>query len=152
VTTLLVGCGAFLLAVLWMDLTFDVQAWRLGSADETAGAAALTSIAAYYRRVTTDALPMGRLIAVVMLVQLGAIADEVLLRPLTHGWRALAVVVLGAGPIALALARIVPDAVRLGARRDPPATQAALARRILWAHLACFAAIAAFVVLPARLR
>src|SRR5262249_18886028 len=52
--TLLAACGGFLLAVLWMDLMFDLQ--MLGAAPE----AAVASIAAYYRRVTTDARPMNQ--------------------------------------------------------------------------------------------
>lgn len=145
--TLLVGCGGFLLAVLWMDLMFDVQVRRLGSADADA---ALASIAAYYRRVTTDAAPMSRLIAGVMLVQLGGVVHEVATRR-AAGWMALAVVALGVGPVALALVRIVPDAVRLGAASDAADTRAALARRIYRAHLLCFVAVAVFVTLQLRL-
>jgi hypothetical protein len=68
------GAG-FLLAVLWFDLMFDVQTRK------HAGAALspeiLTSISNYYRRVTTDAYPMNRLIALVMLLTLAAICAEV---------------------------------------------------------------------------
>jgi hypothetical protein len=58
--------------------------------------------------------------------------------------RLLALALL-AGPVAFAATRIVPDAVRLGARRDDAATQSALARRICRGHLVCLAAIAAFL-------
>jgi hypothetical protein len=145
----LTASGGFLLAVLWMDLLFDVQVRRCATADATASAA-LTSIATYYRRVTTDAFPMNRLIAVVMLVQLAGIADELLTGALA-GWRALAVPVLGIVPIGLALLRIVPDAVRLGGATDATAVQTHLARRIYHGHLACFVAIAAFTVLQIQL-
>src|SRR5258708_11438721 len=59
------GAG-FLLAVLWFDLMFDVQTRKHGGG--VLPAAVLTSISAYYRRVTTDAYPMNRLVAVVMLL------------------------------------------------------------------------------------
>ena len=50
--------AAFLVAVLWFDLMFDVQAQGSGSGpvDEEA----LASIARYYARVTTRARPMNR--------------------------------------------------------------------------------------------
>lgn len=150
IAALLAACGAFLLAVLWMDLLFDVQARRLASPESAAGAAALASIAAYYRRVTTDAFPMNRLIGAVMLLQLAGIGYEVSTRIVT-GWRALAVVVLGVAPVVLALVRVFPDAVRLGGTTDPTSIQADLARRIYRAHVVCFAAIAGFTLLQLRL-
>ena len=148
---LLVATSGFLLAVLWMDLMFDVQARRLAVANAQQGDAALASIAAYYRRVTTDAFPMNRLIGGVMLLQVAGIADEVLVHPVVHGFRALIVAALGIAPIGLALGRIFPDAVRLGARRDAVATESALAIRIFRSHVACFVAIAAFLVIQLRL-
>ena len=138
----LTGCGGFLLGVLWMDLMFDVQARGEQGRVE--------SITAYYRRVTTDAAPMSRLIAAVMVVQLCGIAAEVVMHRIA-GWSAVAVVVLGVAPIGLALVRIVPDAVRLGSQRDTPATQLALARRIYRAHVLCFAAVAVFIALQIHL-
>ena len=145
----LIACGGFLLAVLWMDLLFDVQARHLGVENATA-AAALASIAAYYRRVTTDAFPMNRLIGGVMLLQLAGIARE-LLTGMIAGRRALAVLVLGTVPIGLAFLRIFPDAVRLGGATDTAAIQAHLARRIYCGHVACFIAIATFTTLQIQL-
>lgn len=141
-TRIAAACGGFLLAVLWMDLMFDVQAFRLdgGPAD----AAVIGSIAGYYRRVTTDAFPMNRLIAAVM-----AVAVVVSLVRLIRGitlWRAAALA-LAVLPITLAAVRVVPNAVRLGAMADPLAAQVALAQAILHDHLACFAAIAAFTTI-----
>ena len=60
--TQFVAAGAgFLLAVLWFDLMFDVQVLRVRP-DEIPEPV-LASIAAYYRRVTTAARPMNRLVA-----------------------------------------------------------------------------------------
>jgi hypothetical protein len=56
------GAG-FLLAVLWFDLMFDVQT-RKHTGDLPPEV--LASISAYYRRVTTEAYPMNRLVALVM--------------------------------------------------------------------------------------
>jgi hypothetical protein len=150
VRSILLASGGFLLAVLWMDLMFDVQVQRLVGAAERREAA-IASIAGYYRRVTTEAFPMNRLIAGVMLLQLWGITDQVLVHRTITGWRALLVVVLGTAPIGLALFRIVPAAVQLGGRTDALATQIALARDIFRGHVLCFAAIALFTLLQLRL-
>jgi hypothetical protein len=136
--------GGFLLAVLWFDLMFDVQV--LAQRQAELSEEALASIAGYYRRVTTAARPMNRLIALIMLATLAAIVVEIASgeHPQWVPWASLAVTV---PPIALAGARTVPAAVRLGARRDPVAAQNALARSICRQHLFCFSAIAALLVL-----
>jgi hypothetical protein len=137
------GAG-FLLAVLWFDLMFDVQALRhpAGELPESV----LASISTYYARVTTSARPMNRLIAAVMLATIAAVIVEIADgdAPAWVGWTSLG---LAGGAIALAAARTVPSAVRLGARSDPPAVQSRLARSILREHLACFAAIAAVLAI-----
>lgn len=143
-SALLAACGGFLLAILWMDLIFDTQVLGRRRENGALPEPVLASIAAYYRRATTDSHPMSRLIAVVMGVAvlgsayaLFAGRGALLLRLL-----ALTLVV---GPTALAAGRIVPSAVRLGARRDDPAAQTSLARAICRDHLVCLTAIAAFV-------
>jgi hypothetical protein len=142
--------GGFLLAVLWMDLMFDVQVWRLG-AGAAADAAVVASIATYYRRVTTDAFPMNRLIAVVMLVTLVAAGWRVWSARRRRGLHAAAFA-LAAGPIALAAVRVVPAAVRLGSAIDAAPVQTALAQAILRNHLACLVAILGFTGLQVWLR
>jgi hypothetical protein len=136
--------GGFLLAVLWFDLMFDVQV--LGRGRRELPEEVLSSIASYYARVTTAARPMNRLIATVMLATVAAVVVEIArgAAPAAIAWVSLA---LAVAPIALAGARTVPSAVRLGTRRDTPARQSALAHAILRQHLACFASIAALLVL-----
>ena len=137
-------CGGFLLAVLWFDLMFDVQVLRHRGADLPEEV--LASIAAYYRRVTTEARPMSRAVSLVMLVAVLGVVGQ--LRSGAIPLRtSLASLLLCAVPIGLALSRILPTAVRLGARRDPPAAQSAMARAICRDHLLCLACIAAFVAL-----
>ena len=135
-----VAAGAgFLLAVLWLDLMFDVQvhAHRDGALPEPV----LASIAAYYARVTTAARPMNRLIAAVMVATLAAIVVEIVTG--THPrWIGPASLVLALAAIALAGGRIVPDAVRLGTRRDAVDRQSALARSIYHGHVFCACAMA----------
>ena len=130
------GAG-FLIAVLWFDLMFDVQARQGG---ETAPPQALASISAYYRRVTTDAGSMSRLVSLVMLATVAAIVIEIVRGgdAWWTGWGSLAAAVSAIG---LAGIRIVPDAKRLGRAEDPPETQSRLARSILRGHLICLAAM-----------
>jgi hypothetical protein len=133
-----VAAGAgFLLAVLWFDLMFDVQARGRAGVEE----AALASIATYYARVTTAARPMNRLVAAVMLATLAAVIVQIAHGddPAWVGWASLALVI---GAVGLAGGHTVPAAVRLGTRRDGIDAQRALARSILRDHLLCLTAIA----------
>jgi hypothetical protein len=146
VTAFLAACGGFLLAVLWMDLMFDVQVLRHRRAGAELPEQVLASIAAYYRRVTTDASPMGHLVAAVMLSTLLTLAIQIA-RSRPPRWLAPASLLLCSGPILLALLRVVPNAVRLGSGKDAAPRQSALARSICTDHLLCLGGIAAFVAL-----
>jgi hypothetical protein len=140
-----VAAGAgFPLAVLWFDLMFDVQV--RGHAGGSVPEGALASIAAHYARVTTAARPMNRLIATVMLATTAAIIVEIASgeAPVWVGWVSLA---LALPAIALAAVRIVPGAVRLGARRDPAELQSRLAIEIFRGHVLCAVLIAALLTL-----
>ena len=141
---ILIACGAFLLAVLWKDLMFDVQVLR-HRGDPELPEAVLASIAAYYRRVTTDAWPMNRVIGLVMVIALVSLLVQ-LLRPTTAPWVAFPSLPLCGGPVLL-VPRVFRHAVRLGARSDTAAMQSALARSICRDHLICLAGIAAFLAL-----
>jgi ER membrane protein SH3 len=141
----LVAAGAgFLFAVLWFDLMFDVQALR--SRESELPEETLASIAGYYRRVTTTARPMDRLIALVMVVTLAAIVVEIARGDVSAwvGWTSL---VLAAAPVTLAGTRILPRAVRLGAREDTIDGQSALARSVGRGHLLCLPLIVALLVI-----
>jgi hypothetical protein len=142
----LAAAGGFLTAVLWFDLMFDVQALRRAHRGGPLPEPVLASIAGYYRRVTTEASPMGRLVGAVMLAALGAAAWDLVTgtRPLAVRAASLALLL---APIALAAGRVVPNAVRLGARDDPPERQSALARSIARDHLACLASVSLFLLL-----
>jgi hypothetical protein len=120
--------AAFLCAVLWFDLMFDVQA--RGRAD--ASPEALASISAYYRRVTIEASPMGRLISLVMLLTLAATAVEILRG---GGWWAWVSLAATLGATGFAVLRTVPAAQRLGRAADPIHVRAQTARRLLRDHL-----------------
>jgi hypothetical protein len=136
------GSG-FLLTVLWFDLMFDVQVLRHR---DDVPEVVLASIAGYYRRVTTEARPMNRLVAAAMLGTLLAILLQVLGDDVPR-WVSAVSALAAVVPIGLAAARTVPSAVRLGARRDSVATQSRLARSVLRDHLFCTASIAALLVI-----
>jgi hypothetical protein len=142
------GAG-FLLAVLWFDLMFDVQALgHRGRGDLPEDV--LVSISTYYRRVTTAARPMNRLVAVVMLATVVAIAIQIAEAD-DPAWAAWTSLLLAVSAIGLAAAHTVPSAARLGARTDPPDVQSRLARSILRDHVVCLAAIAAVVTIQLAL-
>jgi mannose/fructose/N-acetylgalactosamine-specific phosphotransferase system component IID len=129
----------FLLAVLWFDLMFDVQVFayrRGGDLPE----AVVDSIARYYKRVTTDASPMGRVVMVAMVAAIVGLIGQLV----EHGarWYLVAALPIAVVPMVLAGARVVPMAVRLGAQTDTRADQSRMARAILRDHLVCVVMIA----------
>jgi hypothetical protein len=139
-------CGGFLLAVLWMDLMFDVQVLSQGASSQELPESVLSSIASYYERVTTRARPMGHLVAAVMVIGTLSLLFEAL-RSGERWWISLVSLALFGAPAILALVRVYPDAVRLGARTDCALEQTRLARAILRSHLICLAAMVLFIAL-----
>jgi hypothetical protein len=143
---LLTACSGFLFAVLWIDLMFDVQVLGHRNAGEELPEPVLASIAAYYHRATTTSRPMSRLIALVMLILLGALGFQA-----TLGQDPAWLLVLSAGlagiPTMLALTQTVPDAIRLGHRTDSVREQSRLARSVCRDHLICVGCILALLVL-----
>lgn len=137
-----IACGGFLLAVLWFDLMFDVQTLRHRRGDLPESV--LSSIAGYYRRVTTEAAPMSHAVGVVMLLGVAGVIGQLISASVPR-WASLASLALAAAPIGLAVRRVLPNAVRLGGRADPIDEQSRLARQICSDHLFCLAAIAAML-------
>ena len=130
------GAG-FLLAVLWFDLMFDVQT-RKHAHDAVLPPEVLASISAYYRRVTTEAFPMNRLVALVMLLTLAAIGAEIVQgeNEWWIGWGSIALAGSGFVPT---MTRTVPNARRLGSGKDSAEEQSRLARAVCRDHMLSFA-------------
>ena len=128
--------GGFLLAVLWFDLMFDSQVFRKPNPSDQA----LASISAYYRRVTLQARPMNRLVALVMLATLAALIVEVADNDVSR-WVSVSSLALAGGAIGLAVMHTFANGARLGTGRRPRDEQIRLARLMLRDHLLCLAAI-----------
>ncbi|MBI4933641.1 MAG: hypothetical protein HY828_07170 [Actinobacteria bacterium] len=127
------AAAGFLIAVLWFDLMFDVQVVPHRHAPAVPEDVT-DSIASYYRRVTTEASPMGRLIALVMMCLLALLAWQAA-RGGTPAWVSVVSLAAAVAAISLAIGKVVPAAVRLGSQRDPHATQSVLARTIFRDHV-----------------
>jgi hypothetical protein len=142
------GTG-FLLAVLWFDLMFDVQTRK--QEGDVLPPEVLSSISAYYRRVTTDAYPMNRLIPLVMLLTLAAICAEIVQgeTPWWIGWGSLLLAGSGFVPTTM---RTVPNARRLGKANDPADEQSRLARAVCRDHMVSFARMSAVLILQLTAR
>lgn len=142
-TAFVTAGGGFLLSVLWFDLMFDVQTLRHrhGPIPDDV----LASIAAYYRRVTTEARPMNRLVALVMLGTLTALVIQ-LVRDDAPRWAAATSLALAVVAIGLAASHTFNAARRLGTRADPIDRQSELARGICRDHLVCLVLIATLLV------
>jgi len=140
VTVPVVTAGAgFLLAVLWFDLMFDVQVAR-HRREPILPEAVLASIAAYYRRVTTTASPMGRLVGIVMVVLIASLVWQAIDSD-APAWVSIVSLPAAIAATGLAMVRIFGRARRLGRREDPVEQQTLLAREIFVAHLFCLAAM-----------
>ncbi len=133
------AAAGFLIAVLWFDLMFDVQVLR-HRREPQVPEDVLASIAAYYRRVTTTASPMGRLVAVVMSVLLiGLIAQAA--GGGTAWWVSAVSFPAAFLAVGLAMGRVLGRARRLGTRTGSLSVQSDLARSICRDHFVCLAAM-----------
>jgi hypothetical protein len=140
-----VAAGAgFLIAVLWFHLMFDIQT-RTHYGD-TLPTDVLASISGYYRRVTIQAWPMNRFVAVVMLLTVISIVVEI---ARNADSRLIGFISLAAAASAIGLARVrtVPNAIRHGRATDSLQTQTHLARAIFKDHIYCLVAIFAVLAL-----
>jgi hypothetical protein len=147
VIALVTAGGGFLLAVLWFDLMFDVQVLR--HRDSEVPQPVLASIAAYYRRVTVEARPMSRLVALVMVGTIAATGAEILRGDMSQvsAWASL---VLALSAVGLAMLHTFPSAVRLATGTRAGEAQSRLARSICRDHLLCLAAIGLLLAIQLR--
>jgi len=136
--------AAFLVAVLWFDLMFDVQVAR--HREETLPPEILASISAYYRRAVIEARPMGNLVALIMLLTLAAIVAEIVAGE-HPAWISLLSLACAAAAIGLAATRTVRNAAALGRRDGSAQSQSQLARGIFRDHVFDLVAMTAVLAL-----
>jgi hypothetical protein len=130
--------AAFLICVLWFDLMFDVQTRKYPGS--TLPIEVLASISGYYRRVTIEAWPMNRLIALVMVLTVLAIVTEII-RNVDHWWLGWVSLAAAVSAIGLARIRTIPNAARLGRAKGSVEAQTTLARAIYRDHIYCLTAM-----------
>ena len=128
-----------------MDLIFDAQVLRHRGADMLPESV-LDSISGYYHRATTTSRPMSNLIALVMVILLGALGFR-WAAARDPGWLLAVSSALAGAPILLALIRTVPNAVRLGNRAGSLVELSRVARSICRDHLVCLGCMSTFLVL-----
>jgi len=138
-TEIITAATGFLLAVLWFDLMFDVQVWAHRRAMEVP-ASVTESIAAYYRRVTTTASPMGRLVGLVMVTLLVTLIVQTATEDVPL-WVSIVSIPLAFSATGLAAVRVFGRARRLGTREDAQDVQSDLARSIFRDHIYCLVAM-----------
>jgi hypothetical protein len=141
---LLIAGGGFLVGVLWMDLLFDTQILRLPAQD------VVGIVVVYYENAALRAYPMNRLIGLVMIATAAGAIYQTAKGRIDR--RALAATACCGIAVGLALLRVVPNAMRLGARPGSIEEQIALARAICFDHIVCLLLMSAFVALQIRAR
>lgn len=139
-----VAAGAgFLLAVLWFDLMHDEMA-RGHDGDELPPDV-IDGVTRYYARVTRGAAPMNRLVGLVMIGTVAAIATQLVAGHDPY-WVPVASLPLALTGIVTAIARTVPTAVRLGQGGYPTAADASRAiRTVRTDHHLAFVGMSAVV-------
>ena len=128
--------AAFLLAVLWFDLMFDVQTRKCPG--DLLPPEVLASISALLPPRHDRSLPDESLVALVMVLTLAAICTGIVqgVDPRWIGWMSIA---LAGSGFVLTITRTAPNAVRLGSARDTAEQQSTLARAIYRDHPSSFA-------------
>ena len=135
-------CLGFCLAIIYIDLVFDVSARPYRKTNTALPAEVLTPIATYYRYVTKNPW----LLIFVMSVALTCIVAEVLLR-LAPPWVGYSSLVIFGLIALLAMARVIPGAQRLASGKESVEKQTKLAHSLSSYHLVFLVLILSLVLL-----
>jgi hypothetical protein len=135
-------CIGFMLAVLYIDLMFDVSAAPYRRTGATIPKEVLDPITYYYGRITKNPY----VLMFVMLTTTLCIVAEIVygLVPRWVGYSSL--VLMGMSVVAGAL-KVIPTARRLGANKDPDDVRTRLARSLLPFHVVLLFNILLLVVI-----
>lgn len=140
-------CLGFCIAILYIDLVFDVTAVPYRRSDAALPAKVLTPIATYYRYVTRNPW----LLIFVMSVAVACIVAQLRLRlvPAWVGYTSLAAFAVIA---LLAVARVIPRAQRLASGEESVEGQTRLAHGLLSYHLLFLVLVLALALLQSAYR
>ena len=135
-------CLGFCVAILYLDLVFDVSAVPYRKTKTALPAEVLTPITTYYRYVTRNPW----LLIFVMSVALTCIVTELVLG-LAPRWVGIASLVLFGLTALLAVARVIPGATRLASGKDGAEQQTRVAHSMFAYHVVFLALVLALVAL-----
>ncbi len=123
-------CIGFMVAVLYMDLVFDMSALPHRRSGAPLPAGVLDPIATYYRYITRNPY----LLSFVMLTTTGCIVVQIVyaLVPRWVGWVSLVLMTLA---MSTAILKVIPTAQRLAAGQDAVEQQTRMVHSILPFHL-----------------
>ena len=135
-------CLGFCVAIIYIDLVFDVSAMPYRKTGTAIPAAVVTPITTYYRYVTRNPW----LLIFVMSVTLTCIVAEILLRLVSPEVGYSSLVIFGVIAL-LAIAKVIPGAQRLAAGKETVEEQTRLAHGLLFYHLVFLVLVLALVLL-----
>ena len=138
-------CLGFCVAILYLDLVFDVSAVPYRKTGTALPDEVLKPITTYYRYVTRNPW----LLIFVMTVALGCIVMELALG-LAPRWVGVASLVLFGLTALLAVARVIPGATRLASGEDGAEEQTRLAHGMFAYHVVFLVLVLGLILLQTR--
>ena len=137
-------CIGFMIAILYIDLMFDVPAVRYRRTNEPLPGEVMEMVASYYRNITRNPY----LLMFVMLTATTCIVAELVydLAPAWVGYTSL--VCMGIG-MAAGVGRVIPAAQRLGAGKDPADLRTRLVHSMFPGHILLLIAILTLALVQA---
>jgi hypothetical protein len=136
------ACIGFMLAILYIDLMFDVMTVPHRGSGTTLPEDVIDPIVHYYRRVTQNPY----VLLFVMLTTAAALVLQIVYR-LTPRWAAYtSLAVLGLAIVA-GFVRVIPAARRLASGKEPAMVQTRLAHGLFTAHILLLGCIIALAVI-----
>jgi hypothetical protein len=135
-------CIGFMIAVLYIDLVFDVSGLPHRRSRELLPAAVLDPIATYYRYITRNPY----LLMFIMLTAAGCLVTQVVygLVPRWVGYGSLVLMLLNA---LVAVLKVIPTAQRLAAGSDTAESRSRMVHSLLPYHLVLLASVLLLAVM-----
>jgi hypothetical protein len=123
-------CIGFMIAVLYMDLSFDITALPYRKSRAVLPPDVLNPIVAYYRRLTQNPW----LLIFVMLTATTSVIAEIVYGLVPPRVSYSSLIIMGAAMI-LGMVKVIPAATRLAQRKDSPEKQTQLSHSLFPCHI-----------------